>query len=82
MSHIQLGDRRRVGNMVGVEVGGGFDRRRLGVGFGVPLVALQERIALDLALHIGLELEVRQLQQLDRLLQLRGDDKALALPQL
>ncbi len=46
------------------------------------LVADQERIALQLALDIGLELHVRELQQLDGLLQLRRDDQALALPKL
>ena len=42
----------------------------------------EQRIALQLGLDEGLELNIRQLQQLDRLLQLRRDDKALALPDL
>src|SRR3954468_9674603 len=50
------------------------------VGLGL-LVALQKRIALKLGLDIGLQLHARQLQQLDRLLQLRRQDKALALPE-
>ena len=54
----------------------------LGVGFMVAFVALEQGIALELGLDIGLQLEVRQLQKLDRLLQLRRDDKALALPEL
>ncbi len=46
------------------------------------LVARQQRIALQLALDVGVQLHVRQLQQLDRLLQLRRDDEALPLPEL
>jgi hypothetical protein len=45
-------------------------RRRLAV------VALQQRIALKLGVDIGVQLNARQLQQLDRLLQLRRDDQA------
>ena len=50
------------------------------IGFAMGVVALQQRIALQLAIDIGVQLEARQLQQLDGLLQLRRDDKALALP--
>ncbi|MNN92277.1 hypothetical protein D3C81_2105340 [compost metagenome] len=46
------------------------------------LFALQQRVALQLALDEGLQLEVRQLQQLDRLLQLGRDDQPLTLSDL
>ena len=70
--------------MVGRGLGGGLlgARSFLAVGFGIALVALEQRIALQLALDEGLELKVRQLQQLDRLLQLRGDDQPLPLTKL
>ena len=54
----------------------------VGLAVGVALVSLQQRIALKLALDIGIQLDAGQLQKLDRLLQLRRDDEALALPQL
>ena len=55
-----------------------------GVGFGGPVLALrlvagQQRIALQLRLDEGVELQVGELQQLDRLLQLGRDDQTLAL---
>ena len=55
------------GNLVGEGVAEGrlSGRRRVAVGLGVPLVAGQQGIALDLGLDIGLEFEVGQLQQLD-----------------
>jgi hypothetical protein len=53
-----------VADLVGHGFGGRLGRRLLG------LLALQQRVALQLGLDEGLELEVRQLQQLDRLLQL------------
>jgi len=57
----------------------GRDRlRRIGRGF----VALEEGVLLDLALDIGVELDIRELQQLDRLLQLRRHDQRLALPDI
>ena len=46
----------------------------------LALVALQQRIAFQLGLDEGVELQVGQLQQLDRLLQLGRDDQPLALP--
>ena len=49
-------------------------------GFGV--LALQQGILLQLGLDEGLQLEIGQLQQLDRLLQLGRDDQPLALPDL
>jgi hypothetical protein len=48
----------------------------------LALIALQERVALQLRVDESVELDVRQLQQLDSLLQLRSDDEALALPEL
>ena len=58
----------------------GLGRRVGRVGLG--LLALQQGIALDLGLDEGVELLVRQLQQLDRLLHLGRDDQPLALPYL
>ena len=43
------------------------------------LVTLEERVALQLLVDEGLELDVGHLQQLDRLLQLRRHDESLAL---
>ena len=48
----------------------------------IALIALKQRILFDLGLYESFELNVRQLQQLDRLLQLRRDDEALPLPKL
>jgi hypothetical protein len=64
-----------LGGALGVSSGRAF-------GLGGAVVALEQGIALELGLDEGVELEIRQLQQLDRLLQLRRDDKALALPKL
>ena len=46
------------------------------------LLALQQRIAFQLGLDEVLQLEVRQLQQLDRLLQLRRHHQRLRLPEV
>ncbi len=43
------------------------------------VLALEERVLLELALDVGRKLEVAQLQQLDRLLQLRRHHQGLAL---
>ena len=43
---------------------------------------LEKRVLLELLSDIGGELEVGQLQQLDRLLQLRRHDQGLALAQI
>src|SRR5690606_32243813 len=55
-------------------------------GFGVigrlRILALEQRVLLELGLDEGVQLEVRQLQQLDRLLQLGRDDQPLPLPYL
>ena len=60
--------------------------RRFGQGVGglarLGVLALQQRVALQLGFHEGLELEVGQLQQLDGLLQLGRDDQPLPLPDL
>jgi hypothetical protein len=67
-------------------IGRNFRRGLRGVGLALRLVvafvARQQRIAFELGLDKRLELEIRQLQQLDRLLQLRRDDQSLALPKL
>jgi len=49
---------------------------------GVPFAPLQQRVLLDLALNQRVQLEIGQLQHLDRLLQLRRHDQTLALAQL
>jgi hypothetical protein len=49
---------------------------------GGSFIALKQRVLFDLALDIGGELDIGELQQLDRLLQLRGHDKGLALPDI
>ena len=51
-------------------------------GRGIPVVTLQKRIALQLLLTIFGQFDVRQLQQLDGLLQLRRHDQRLALTYL
>ena len=56
------------------------EARNGGVGRGFAL--LQERIALELGLHIGGKLRMRELQQLDRLHELRSHRQGLALAQL
>ena len=81
MANVEIGRCGVFGNVVGV-VAGRFRLGRFRVRLRIALVALQQRIALQLAFDIGLELEVRQLQKLDRLLQLGRDDEALALPKL
>ncbi len=56
-------------------------RGSIGLGFAdrVDVVALQQRIALQLGFDDGFELKIGQLQQLDRLLQLGRDDEPLPL---
>jgi hypothetical protein len=71
-----------VGHHVDAQVAGRRFALDLGHDFALALIALQQRVALQLGLDEGVELDVRQLQQLDRLLQLRSDDEALALPEL
>ena len=48
---------------------------------GLSLGALQQRIALELAFHIGRQVEIGELQQLDGLHQLRRHHERLALPE-
>ena len=63
--------------------GFGRSRRfRRFAGLGRILVALQERVLLELGVDIGGQFDVRQLQQLDRLLQLRRHDQRLGLPEI
>ena len=60
-------------------LGGGFARdRRLGTVAG----ALQQRIALQFLLDEGRKVEIGQLQQLDRLHQLRRHHQRLGLSEL
>ena len=55
---------------------GGREALRLNL---VPLVTLEQRIALKFLVDENLKLDIRHLQQLDRLLQLRRHDERLAL---
>jgi hypothetical protein len=48
----------------------------------IVLDALQQRVALQLGVHVGHEIEVRELQQLDRLQKLRRHDQGLTLAYL
>ena len=48
----------------------------------VAFVALEQRVPLQFAFHIGLQLQVGELQQLDGLLQLGRDHQPLALSKL
>ena len=54
--------------------------RRVDLAAGLGVLALQQRIALQLGLNEGVQLLAGQLQKLDRLLQLGRDDQSLALP--
>ena len=54
--------------------------RRVDLAAGLGVLALQQRIALELGLNEGVQLLAGQLQKLDRLLQLGRDDQSLALP--
>ena len=58
------------------------DRRGVDLAAGLGVLALQQGVLLQLGLDESLQLKVRQLQQLDRLLQLGRDDQTLALPYL
>ena len=55
----------------------GFGRRRLGLG-----AVVEQRIALEFRFHVGGEVEIGELQQLDGLHQLRRHHERLALPEL
>ncbi|MGY3454778.1 hypothetical protein ACVWW5_000228 [Bradyrhizobium sp. LM3.4] len=57
-------------------LGRGFARRGLVIG------PLQQRITLEFLFHERREIEIGQLQQLDRLHQLRRHDQRLRLPEL
>ena len=65
------------------EVGGSLRRigceRTAGL---VCLLALEQRVPLKLGLDEGGKLDIGELQQLDRLLQLRRHHQAVALPKL
>ena len=66
--------------LVGAELDrlvGQFARLRLG-----PFIALEQRVALQLGLDERVEFEMAELQQLDRLHQLRSERQALRLPHL
>ena len=60
---------------------GVVDAERLGGGLGLGGHLFEERILEQLLLHDLLQLEGRELQELDRLLEQRGHDDPLALPE-
>ncbi|MNQ95860.1 hypothetical protein D3C85_1114380 [compost metagenome] len=62
--------------------GGGFNGFGGGLAARFALVALQQGVPFQFALDEGFQLEIRQLQQLDRLLQLGRDDQPLTLSDL
>ena len=70
--------------LVGAFAGGAFSGgvRGFARGRGIAVVTLQKRIALQLLLAIFGQFDIRQLQQLDGLLQLRRHDQRLALTYL
>ncbi len=71
--------------MVGQMIGGkflGVAGRLVPLGLSLTLVTLQQRIAFQLALDIGVQLHVGELQQLNSLLQLGRDDQPLPLTKL
>ena len=76
------------GGAVADLVGGGLAEIGRGLGFtlrldlGRAFLTLQQGVPFEHAFQIGVQLDARQLQQLDRLLQLRRDDQTLALSQL
>ena len=51
-------------------------------GGGAPFAQFEQRIGVDRLANKGLDLKVRQRQQLDRLLQLRRHHQGLGLPQV
>jgi hypothetical protein len=60
-------------------------RVRLGAplgGIAFPVDTLEQRIALELSFHIGGEVQMGELEQLDRLQQLRRHHQGLALADL
>ncbi len=67
-------------DLFGVGCGGGLGG--LGGALGRRVVALQQRVLLELALDEGRELHVGELQQLDRLLQLRRHDERLGVAEI
>ena len=81
MAHVHVGFG---GARVFVVAGGG--RRLVGVTVARRLIvgigAGEQRVLFQLGLDKGLKLDVRQLQQFDRLLQLRRYDQTLALSKL
>jgi hypothetical protein len=77
MTNVEIGFCGAAGPSVHLQ--GARGRIGLAIRFGLALLAGEQGIALELALHEGIELKVGQLQQLDRLLKLGRDDKALTL---
>ncbi|MNQ87158.1 hypothetical protein D3C85_1023700 [compost metagenome] len=82
--HGVLGVARRLGELefAGLARGGGFSGFGGAVAALVALVALQQGVLFQLGLDVGFQLKIRQLQQLDRLLQLGRDDQPLTLSDL
>jgi hypothetical protein len=74
---VGLGERGAVGSVVGVTGGIGAGA----IAFAQPVLALEKRILRELLFDVGGELEIRELQQADGLLQLRRHDERRRLPQ-
>jgi hypothetical protein len=82
MADVEVGPGAGVGDAVRSEdlVIAGIGVR--GVDLGLHVLTDKEGITFELGLDIGLELDVGQLQKLDRLLQLGRDDQPLSLTNL
>jgi hypothetical protein len=72
-------DAAGLGSRRAITLGPGLGSRRRGVTLAVP-GALEQGIALELGLHVGGEVQIGELQQLDGLHQLRRHDERVALP--
>ena len=69
-----------VGIRLGGLVGSGVDPRSFKAVIGA-VIALEERVLLQLLFYVGKKIHGRELQQLNRLLQLRRHDERLGLAQ-
>ncbi len=78
---VGVGERHPIGRRLARRLGERhFGALRFAITFAI--IAGQERVSLEFAFDILLQLQIGELKQLDRLLELRRDDQALALPEL
>jgi hypothetical protein len=83
MAHVEVGFRRPRGLVAQAQFGLGRDRPDVRLSLGrLGALPFEQGVTLEFALDIGFQLQVGELEKLDGLLQLGGDDKALALPDL